>query len=333
MSSVLVIGDPHLKHTNLQMSISFLRWIEFLVTTYKPDLVVNLGDTMPDHSVIRSEILNEFTKHLKTFTSTPYVIIRGNHDNFKPNDSTYHALTPFKSGYKNIYIVDTVTDLFDCTFIPFLCTDEKWPEHTNKIVFSHNTFIGADFGFKLATSGIPLEDVNCDIVISGHIHKRQILQAQTAQIIYPGTPYASSASDVDQEKGVMLFDTESYKFNYIKSPFPMWKKTNINLSVDSDYESLLKSLDKQDHHVVVVTGPRAEVKALLASKEVAIAKKNLSISFKTEFTDKVKNEKKTIKVTSTSLMVKDFISNIYTGQIDKKILEVEAMKYIGATND
>lgn len=315
------------------MSIDFLKWIESLVLQYKPDLVVNLGDTMPDHSIIRSEILNEFTKHLKMFTSTPYVIIRGNHDNFKPNDSTYHALTPFKSGYKNIYIVDTVADLFGCTFIPFLCADERWPEQTNKIVFSHNTFIGADFGFKLATSGISLDDVNCDIVISGHIHKRQILQTQTTQIIYPGTPYASSASDVDQEKGVMLFDTDTYKYTYIKSPFPMWKRTNIDLSVDKDTDSVLKSLDKENHHVVVVTGPRAEVKALLASKEVATAKKNLSISFKTEFTDKVKNEKKTIKVTSTSLMVKDFISNIYTGQIDKDLLVSEAMKYIGVSSD
>jgi DNA repair exonuclease SbcCD nuclease subunit len=330
---ILVVGDPHLKHTNLKMSIDFLKWIESLVGVHKPDLVVNLGDTLPDHSVIRSEILSEFTKHLKTFTSTPYVILRGNHDQFKPNDSTYHALTPFKSGYKNIYIVDTVTDLFGVTFVPFLCSDEVWPEETNKIVFSHNTFLGADFGFKLATSGISLDVLNCEIVISGHIHKRQTLNTTSTQVVYPGTPYASSASDVDQEKGVMLFDTETYKMEYIKSPFPMWEKLNIDLSIDKEFDSLLKSLNKNNHHVVVVKGPRAEVKSLLSSKEVATAKKTLSISFKTEFTDKVKNEKKTIKVTSTSLMVKDFISNIYTGQIDKTILATEAMKYIGVAND
>lgn len=330
MAKILVIGDPHLKHTNLKMSIAFLKWIESLIDTYKPNLVINLGDTMPDHSVIRSEILNEFTKHLKSVSSVPYIIIRGNHDNFKPNDSTYHALTPFKSGYKNIHVIDTITDMFGFTFVPFLCSDEVWPEKTQRIVFSHNTFVGADFGFKLATEGIPLEALNCELVISGHIHKRQILNTDTTQVIYPGTPYASSASDVDQEKGVMLFDSETYKFEYIKSPFPMWEKTTIDLAIDRDHESILKSLNKDNHHVVVVTGPRAEVKALLASKEIANAKKTLSISFKTSFTDKVKNEKKTIKVSSTSLMVKDFISTIYTGQIDKQVLATEAMKYIGA---
>jgi hypothetical protein len=131
----------------------------------------------------------------------------------------------------------------------------------------------------------------------------------------------------------MLFDTETYRMEYIKSPFPMWEKLNIDLSVDKEFDSLLKSLNKDNHHVVVIKGPRAEVKSLLSSKEVANAKKTLSISFKTEFTDKVKNEKKTIKVTSISLMVKDFISNIYTGQIDKTVLATEAMKYIGVAND
>lgn len=329
MSKILVIGDPHLKHTNLKMSINFLKWIESLVNIYKPDLVVNLGDTMPDHSVIRSEILNEFTDHLKRFSNTPYIIIRGNHDNFKPNDSTYHALTPFKSGYKNIYVVDKVTDLFDMTFVPFLCSNEVWPESTNKIVFTHNTFIGADFGFKLATSGIPLDVLNCDVVISGHIHKRQTLNTNTTQIIYPGTPYASSASDVDQEKGVMIFDSETYDTQYIKSPFPMWEKINIDLSVSMDYGDLFKTLNKNNHYVVVITGPRAEVKSLLSSKEISLVKSSFSISFKTEFTDKIKNKKKSIKSTSAASMVKDFIGNIYTGQIDKDILEAEAMKYIG----
>ena len=43
---ILVVGDPHLKHTNLKMSIDFLKWIESLVGIHKPDLVVNLGDTI-----------------------------------------------------------------------------------------------------------------------------------------------------------------------------------------------------------------------------------------------------------------------------------------------
>jgi len=323
---ILVVGDPHLKHTNLKLSIDFLRWIEQVCSEYKPDLVVNLGDTFPDHSVIRSEILCEFKHHLLR-VKKPYAIILGNHDQFKPNDRSYHALEVFK-GIKDVHVVDSMQVLYGMAFVPYLCKGEEWPEIEQDIVFTHNTFVGADFGFKLADTGIPLESVTSGLVISGHIHKRQVLSTESSQIIYPGTPYASSASDVDQEKGVMILDTETLKISYIKSPFPIWQKWNLDLSVD-DYMSLFDNLNVKNHHVVTITGPRAEVKALLTSKDVEEVKKTHSITFKTDFTDKVKSDKKSIKVSSASTMVKDFISTIYKGQIDRDSLEKEALKYIG----
>src|SRR5581483_11192614 len=137
----------------------------------------------------------------------PYVYLVGNHDMYKPNDSKYHAMLPFKGKIDNFHVIDEVTNLFGMTFVPYQHNGATFPNNTLPVVVAHQTFIGADYGPIRDTTGVDPGRLNsCEIVISGHIHKRQRLVGERrCDIVYVGSPFSQSASDVDQVKGISIF--------------------------------------------------------------------------------------------------------------------------------
>ena len=124
---ILFIGDLHLRHTHLQLSKSVLNWIESVVIEKKPDVVVNLGDTFDTHSVIRSEILCIFYDHLikmsNLLNNGYYVCLLGNHDQYKPNSSEFHALKPFAS-IPRVVVVDSNIELDNIAYVPYVSSRE-----------------------------------------------------------------------------------------------------------------------------------------------------------------------------------------------------------------
>jgi DNA repair exonuclease SbcCD nuclease subunit len=312
---ILFIGDLHLRHTHLQLSKNVLNWIEKIVIEKKPDIVVNLGDTFDTHSVIRSEILCIFYDHLlrvsnilKNNLHGYYVCLLGNHDQYKPNSSEYHAFRPFSS-IKNVIVVDSDMQYDGISYVPYVASRELWPETKTDIVVTHNTFIGADYGYKLADHGIETKDVNANFVISGHIHKRQTLDSK---IHYAGTPYAMSASDADQVKGLTIFDTESYRFEFIESPFPMYK------TIEQSTNEPIPDLDEFNYWIMTLKGPRAEIKSILESKQINDLRKRSNLIIKTESIDKIKSEKVSIFSTSISSMLDEYLEKVYKGSQDKE---------------
>jgi len=312
MTKILFIGDMHLRHTHLQLSKSLLKWIENIYIEKKPDIIVNLGDTFDTHSIIRSEILCIFDEHLKKISNLmksngSYICLLGNHDQYKPNSSEFHAFKPFSS-IKNILIADSIKVIENITYVPYVHSRELWPQTDTSIVVTHNTFIGADYGYKKADHGIETKDINADIVISGHVHKKQILDSI---INYVGTPYAMSASDADQSKGLSLFNTETFEFEFIKSPFPMYKTIEIN----TDEE--IPDLDVFNHWIMTIKGPRAEIKNILESKHVNDLRKKCSLTIKTESIDKIKSDKVSILSKDISSMLDEYLNKVYKGSQNK----------------
>lgn len=315
MSKILFIGDPHIRHTHLTDGVKLLRWLEETISTLDPDLVVNLGDTFDTHSTIRAEVLCEVSKHVDIVCSSlkkEMVMVLGNHDMWKPNDYKYHALQVFKGRHKNLHIADDHICMDNISYVPYL-HNNIWPKNTKSIAVTHNTFIGADYGYRTAQDGIHASDVHSDVVISGHIHKRQ----QLGKILYPGTPAATSASDTDQTKGILLFDTETYDQKFIQSPFPNWR----SILFDVGCGQLGDVVNSHDHWVVTIRGPRAEVKALLASKEIKDIKASTSITFKTEILDSVKVDRVAIKSSNVYEMVDQYVDKVYSGAHDKETLK------------
>lgn len=318
---ILFIGDPHLKINNFQQCVDVLKWINSVAHKYQPDVVCNLGDTFDTHGVVRSELLKEFKNHVESITKwsgLQYWYVLGNHDQYKPKDNKYHALQAFNiSGFRLFDKVEQMGD--DITIVPYVQEYEDFPLNTKKICITHNTFIGTDYGFKIENAGIDADKVSANVIISGHIHKRQSF----GKVIYPGTPFAHNANDVDEIKGLLLFDTETFEQQFIESPFPKW--TNIVFEVSSgnqfsDLNKILKNtLNDKDKFILKITGPKVELSAYLKSKEYLTITKDKNVLPKLIANDKVK-QKVSIKATSMSDIMNEYVDKVYDGNIDKQLI-------------
>jgi DNA repair exonuclease SbcCD nuclease subunit len=244
----------------------------------------------------------------------------------------YTVLKPFEAILpKDIHAITYPCEINGLGFVPYL-NNESWEtvQPSTEIVFTHNTFVGADFGFKIADGGIPLSSVSCDLVVSGHIHKQQILQDKHTKIVYPGTPYAWSANDVDQHKSLMVLDTETLEMYAVASPMSTWRKIQIDLPAQSIL--VPASIRANDHLLVKLVGLRADVKAFAASSAIYDLKQRYaSVSLSTEFLDSAKTSNTaSIKANTTSDALDQYLKSVYKGSasvedVRKEILSVLEM--------
>ena len=335
---ILFIGDPHLKINRFDLATEFLTWLNALIAKEKPDLVVNLGDTFDTHAVLRSEVMNEFMAHVyKTMSlGIPYVYLLGNHDMYKPNDRKYHAMLPFKGKFKNLHVVDETQELFGMTFVPYQHDARNFPTDTLPIVVAHQTFTGADYGPIREAAGVdPTSLRSCDIVISGHIHKRQEIatgersvDGRGATIVYVGSPFSQSASDIDQVKGITIFDMATYAQTFYQTPLPTWRKLVLVVSQHSTTKEVQMVVEQEvsnskDHWVLEFEGPKAEIVGYLGSKEYSEAVSGVDVKVKTKFTD---NEKKKVAIEAKSMehIISEYVAKVYNGSVDKEELSSRA---------
>jgi len=327
MAKVLFIGDPHLKISRFNLSKEFLSWVGGVIKKVNPDFVVNLGDTFDTHAILRSELLYEFKKHVED-CPVPYIYLLGNHDMFKPNDSTYHALQSFNIDHMRV--IDTPTDIGNITFVPYMHDFLNFPKTTKPICVAHQTFVGADYGYYRPDVGVDADKISAEIIISGHVHKRQ----NFGKVHYPGTPFSHDITDIDQEKGIMLLDTDSYKIDFIYSPFPKWcgKKFEIDesLSIDKLHKEIVSSIgsDNKNNWIIDITGPRAEIFSYLDSKKWSNLQKKYSIRARPTYIDNNKVEKKKISSINMSDIVCEYIDSIYSGSIEKTLLKDKAVQLL-----
>jgi DNA repair exonuclease SbcCD nuclease subunit len=330
MAKVLLIGDPHLRIHKLTLATQFLSWINQYIEEHRPDFVVNLGDALDTHAVIRSEALNELMSHIYKVIDLgiPYVYVKGNHDQYSPKDSKYHALLPFKNRIENLYIIDEPQDLFGITFVPYMVNGDQFPRATLPICVAHQTFLGADYGPVNATEGVDPEEVSADIIISGHIHKKHNL----GKVFYVGSPFSQDASDVNQVKGISIFDTDTFKFQFVRTPLPTWRSFKYEITPSATAEMLHEELAKEitdspDHWILEFKGPKAEVVNYVESVRYSKLVRNLSVRVKTVFTDK---EKRKVSIDSLSMeqILSEFVGKVYNGSLDRDLVLTQARQVL-----
>jgi DNA repair exonuclease SbcCD nuclease subunit len=338
--NILFCGDKHLKISKFDLSLKFLNWLNQTIEDHKPDLYVCLGDDLDTHSVVRSEILTELRRHFDHVLElgVPIVYVVGNHDCYKPNDIKYHALQSMIGLHPNLYIVDKVQDIFNITFVPYIHDPNQFPKRTLPICVAHQTFKGADFGNVAAKEGVDQDGIDqCELVVSGHIHKTQTLSPGRVQVFYPGSPFSQSASDIDQVKGVYIFDTDTYNFKLIECPLPKWKRISVEIHTDSDIDEFIKChlepiMGSKDHYVLELTGSKSTIIRLMSMPLYKQALKNLSVSVKTSFTDKEKKQTTISSSFSIDKMIENYVDSIYSGAVDKQQLKIKALELLKQSN-
>lgn len=312
MGKFLLLGDPHFRPVQFSTGLDLLHWVEKIAEEHKVDAIINLGDTFDTHGVIRSEILCEFDQHLRRVNEKKieYFWVLGNHEFYKAGDPKYNVLSIFQNKYKKVTTIIDPATINGMFFFPYTHEPIEISSIDTKLAFTHNTFSGCYFDkSRMADSGYNPNNFLFDLVVSGHIHKTQTV----GKVFYPGTPYAQSAAEVDEAKGVYLLDSETLYMEFIPSPFPMWRSIRIDIENATEL-----NLNKIDKFIITLVGSKAGVSSFLSSKSATMISKECSVVFKGEFTDKEKDKRfKIDHHRDFSDIIKVYFDSVYNVSADK----------------
>lgn len=253
---ILCIGDPHFKITNLPECDILISSILKLIEDTIPDLVVIMGDILDTHERLHTICLNKAVKFIRKISKhTKVYVLVGNHDMISHQEflSENHWMYVLKGISENIVIVDKpystsfwyeydnyVIKTILCPYVApgrFIealkmgklkgTNHEQDIDNINiiqniddiNIIFAHQEFFNCKFGAINSTVGDKWNKDYC-MVISGHIHNRDLLQEN---IYYTGSPMQHAFGESYKKSICLLHINES--------------------RVHSSYENLIEDLD------------------------------------------------------------------------------------------
>jgi len=291
----LVFSDLHLNdwkhfnnnHSRLKVQLGILDRVLFLSDKNKTPALF-AGDFLHNPAFITQYVLegiaNVFNKWKDT--NAEIIWISGNHDTTErynedsanwvktlsiiyPQLCTYIDNSMVKSRGNKISGVPFYRDID--TFV------DKVKEAKGNILMIHQELPGAsdNNGFKVnSVDGMPrkLKAMfgGFDLVICGHIHKKQELGNN---VLFPGAPLQMRSSDSKGEFGYYkVYDDLTYKFVKLKSPIFRFYNTEDEITNEYDYWIKVKELkivQDYDDYEEIETGDRNSIaKSYLKSEKV-----------------------------------------------------------------
>lgn len=225
--NLLLIGDMHVRKENIEESEKVIDWINNLKKQFnaKPVFMGDQHDTM---SIVRTEVIDFWDRAYKKIGINQSYSIEGNHDlcsTGKTSAMTAHnQVTKVITKLENNFITTKVGA------IGYVRDNNSFIERSLELyregvryILCHAEFYGAKYenGFY-APHGINLDELPEDLYfISGHIHKKQeIVNVKNGKpaVFYVGTPRMLTKSDIGENKGVTVFNTETFTFLFMPTP-------------------------------------------------------------------------------------------------------------------
>lgn len=264
--------------------------------------VLFAGDLLQNPSQMSQYVLEGIAKLFNKwqYSNAHIYAISGNHDmSERYNNDTATWVNTISIIYPNLVTnIDNKTIKVSNTKIsgiPFYRDMDEFVNHVNSItggiLIIHQELPGAsdNNGFKVeSVDNIPKKLKSLfgkfDLVICGHIHKRQELGNN---ILFPGAPMQQRTSDNKGSFGYYkLYDDLSYKFVRIKAPKFRFYQHESEIDNDYDYWVKLNSIKitpnlEEDEEVEVNLTYRTDIaKGYLKSKGIkSKRKKNLLIKY------------------------------------------------------
>ena len=253
-----VIGDPHFKRNNVIDGRTFVDKCIPAADKFKPDFIVILGDTLHYHDTsyhASFELAYELIEGLHRIAHV--FILIGNHDLISHTQflTPKHFFLPYRN-WPNVTVVDypicREIGSFTFTFCPYVPSG-RFSEALDKVIdkgdtwdlsdciFAHQEFRGCSMeNNKLSDKGDKWDE-NYPPVITGHIHKGQIIK----NIYYPGSAYQHTfAEDPDKKLWGVTFVSNS-------DP-PGFKIQKIDLKIKGKRRVFLdvKNIDQFDESLI-----------------------------------------------------------------------------------
>ena len=285
--TVLVVGDPHFKVSNVHETNAMVEAIIRIVNTRNPDIVVVLGDVLDRHETIHVSPLTRSVKFLhELMMLVPTFVLIGNHDlkNNRQFLSDEHPFTALKYMFdmsthhaiKGAIVDSTIMRTINghkFVFVPYVPPGRfrealdicpGWDQAT--CIFAHQEFRGCQMGAIISTDG-DIWDLTSPYVISGHIHDYQELQPN---ILYTGTPIQHAFGD-RHDKTISCFTFHSPNIrDQIRIDLGLRRKHIIRITCAE-----ISSYVPQENCdlKIVISGTSGEIRAIKAHPNIDIWKK------------------------------------------------------------
>jgi DNA repair exonuclease SbcCD nuclease subunit len=228
----------------------FIQMCEEIASHYEKDEVRILlaGDIVNQKNTISNELIiftSIFLRKLQDIATV--VVISGNHDMVVSNTTRTDTLTgifqtanfencrflDMALGYESGCVIDdNVTWALYSIHEDYRKPDiedslEQKPDNT-VIGLYHGTIIGATLNNgSVMDSGLDTDDfTGCDMVMAGHIHKRQVLKRGDVEIVYPGSLVQQTFGETITQHGFAVWELVDgewkYNFHDIESDYGLY---------------------------------------------------------------------------------------------------------------
>jgi len=219
MSYLVLYSDLHIRPERLADCETVLTEVKNIALKYakKGDVtIVNGGDTFNTRGLIRTVCFDRLYHHYSEWAKLglKQIIIVGNHDQ-EDKEGDIHPMRIF-STFKGWHVVDRAMNIDDVVYFPYIekkdvraAIDSVSTKRKKPIAITHWGFIGAHRNdTNIDTDGIPTEWMSkFHKVFSGHYHFRNAID----NVQYIGSPFQQNFGEMSQEKGVLVYDTETDK--------------------------------------------------------------------------------------------------------------------------
>lgn len=227
MSKIVIITDLHLGiHKN---NLKFLKsQMDYFENEFIPYLKNNnikkvfiLGDIFDNRQSLNIFVFREFLrKFFDKMKSFELHILLGNHDIYYNTEISVHSLDLFKD-YENVNIYENIEkitiDNREILMIPWQIGNFSITEKAD-IAMGHLDLSGFNmYKQKISDEGIsPIKFYeNFKLTFSGHFHIRSIKTNNYSDIIYVGSPYQLTRNDSGEDRGFVVLDLETLKYEFI----------------------------------------------------------------------------------------------------------------------
>lgn len=205
--------------------------------------VVHMGDAFDNRKSIDLWGL-EWTKRVVLEPLSKYQVhlVTGNHDVYFRNSNHINSPQLLLKDYKNIRTYSSPTEVkignLDILLLPWICSENEEKSlgmirNTKaKVAMGHLELQGFSVNRQIVMEhGLEANIFkNFKKVFSGHYHTR----SDNGTVFYTGNPYEMFWSDVKDNRGFTIFDTETLEHTYVNNPYRLFY--NIYYE-DTDYQT------------------------------------------------------------------------------------------------
>jgi DNA repair exonuclease SbcCD nuclease subunit len=303
-----------------EITLNFAKWASKKFEDNGISNIILAGDVFHNRFFLPLKTIHTSKKFFEYFKDFNIFILTGNHDCLEKNTSKVHSIE-LLSEWKNITVVDKNPEILNVnhnkkiSLIPWGTSVEDFPKcdicvgHFDIVSFYHNNY-------SLCKKGFSTDELfnYSNIIVSGHFHKKQIREYAKGKIIYMGSPYQHNFGDVNDQRGIHIYDVNLDEFTFIENNVsPVHFK--IKLSQILNKEITLKDLKKNVHNnfikiVIDQDINKASISALITKiKNLAPISLNVEYNYKKEFTqtDQSKEQNEINDISNISLEIEKYI--------------------------